>query len=141
MSVIADHILKFSQLSSSGNYDSIEQPERFMGGEDYDLVRHTDSAEATLLKFNRLVNQWRAETRHMSSVEDICTHRAYQDIINMGDVIVPYILRELEKRPSHWFWALTAITGATPIPRTFQGTFNEAVQIWLDWASQAGYNW
>jgi hypothetical protein len=59
----------------------------------------------------------------------------------MGDIAVPYILRELEARPAYWFWALTAITGASPVSVPFQGTFAEAIQIWLDWARLNGYEW
>jgi len=105
------------------------------------LYRLSDTAEAAVLKFNRLASQWREETEFMSSVDDICTNREYQEVISMGNIAVPYILRELEARPAYWFWALTAITGATPVPVAFQGTFDEAVQLWLDWARENGYEW
>jgi hypothetical protein len=103
--------------------------------------RPTDTAEATALKFNRLARQWRKETSFTSSVEDICTNGAYQEIIGMGDIAIPYILRELETHPANWFWALTAITGANPVSAPFQGTFAEAIQSWLDWARLNGYEW
>ena len=106
-----------------------------------DIATATDSAEVSLLKFRRLANTWRKETRHMSSVDDICTHPAYKEIIKMRTVAVPYILRELETRPAYWFWALTAIIHEDPLPSPFQGTFKEAVQLWLDWARAAGHSW
>ena len=61
--------------------------------------------------FFELANRWRDETALLSSVTRTAMHPAYQRIIGMGPAAVPLILRELEQRPDHWFWALTAITG------------------------------
>ena len=105
------------------------------------IYRVSGTAEAVALKFNRLASQWREETGHMSSVNDICTNNKYQEIISMGKTAAPYILRELEAQPAYWFWALTAITGASPVPTAFQGTYAEAVQLWLDWARENEYEW
>ena len=124
----------FDQFAS-GDVISTNQFQRFV------LFRQTDTAEVTALKFGRLARQWKEQTSFMSSVEDICTNDAYQEIIRMGTQVVPYILRDLEENHAYWLWALTAITGATPVPIAYQGTYDEAVQAWLDWASQNGYEW
>ena len=68
-------------------------------------------------KFRRLAEQWLRETAHTSSLKKACMHPAYQRIIGMGIVVVPYLLRELEQRPDHWFWALNAITEEDPAQR------------------------
>jgi len=110
------------------------------------LVDFVDKREkllraALFAKFHLLASKWRRETGHLSSPNDICTHPAYQAIIDLDDEVVPYILRDLEKTNNYWFWALTAITKADPIPRGFQGTYEDAVKIWLDHAKTLGYKW
>jgi hypothetical protein len=64
--------------------------------------------------FQELANQWRRETAHLSLAIKKVTHPAYQRIIGLGLDAVPLILRELQRRSGHWFWALKAITGEDP---------------------------
>ncbi|PWU20449.1 MAG: hypothetical protein C5B50_03840 [Verrucomicrobia bacterium] len=64
-------------------------------------------------------------------------HPAYQRIIGFGPVAIPLILRELEREPAHWFWALNAISGEDPAPEG--STFDEAAAAWLKWGRERGY--
>src|SRR6185436_14010617 len=57
-------------------------------------------------KFDALAAQWRRETAMLSSTSQIVMHPAYQRIMAMGEKAVPLILRELQKEPEHWFYAL-----------------------------------
>ena len=50
---------------------------------------------------------------------------SYQRIIGLGSAVVPLLLRELERQPDHWFWALKAITGADPVPAASRGKLHE----------------
>src|SRR5580692_8176691 len=43
-----------------------------------------------------LIDQWRRETGHLSSIDRKATHPAYQAIIATGNRGVPYVLRELK---------------------------------------------
>jgi hypothetical protein len=52
------------------------------------------------------------------------------------DIVVPLILREMEREQGHWFHALMVLTGANPVPSNFQGTLTEATQYWVDWGRQ-----
>jgi hypothetical protein len=124
--------------SKTGALDAVSGTKKYLR---LVLSAPTDTKEAIAIKFNRLARRWREETGHMSSIDDICTNNEYQEIINMGEAAIPYILGDLDARPAYWFWALTSITGANPVPTPFQGTFAEAVQLWLDWARQNGYEW
>jgi hypothetical protein len=83
------------------------------------------------------VEQWRHDTQFLSSVTQMANHPAYQRIIEMGRPAVPLILRELEQRPDHWFWALNAITGEDPVRAG--DAFDEAVEAWLRWGKEQGY--
>jgi len=87
--------------------------------------------------FRDLADQWRKDTRYLSSVTRMAIHPAYQRIIGMGSPALPLILRELRQRGDHWLWALHAITGEDPASP--DATFEEAVQAWLEWGSKRGY--
>ncbi len=88
-------------------------------------------------KYRRLAEQWLRETEHISSLKKACMHPAYQRIIGMGIVVVPYLLRELEQRPDHWFWALNAITEEDPAQTA--DSFEGAKTAWLQWGREKGY--
>lgn len=103
----------------------------------YPIVDTAD-LEATFLK---LAEQWRRETGMMSLVMKMSMHPAYQRIIGMGQAVVPLILRDLEKEPDHWFWALQAITGANPVKSEQRGRLQQMAQAWLQWGRENGYRW
>ena len=94
-------------------------------------------AEPQALKFAILAGRWRRETRSLSVLIKMVTHPAYQEIIGIGMDAVPLILRELRKRPAHWFWALRAITGEDPVPDG--ADFHGAVRAWLLYGRMHGY--
>jgi hypothetical protein len=90
--------------------------------------------------YNFLIS-WRNEVRHLSSPIDIAMNPNYQKIIGMGEKAVPFLLRELEHRPEHLFWALKAITGADPVQPHQRGRVREMAQAWLEWAAKNRYVW
>ncbi|HZO88141.1 MAG TPA: hypothetical protein VFB38_07350 [Chthonomonadaceae bacterium] len=92
-------------------------------------------------KFTELAAVWRRETGPLSSLTAKAMHPAYQQIIGMGQAVIPLQLRELEQRPDHWFWALQSITGENPVPPTQRGRAKEMTQAWLQWGKEHGYTW
>ncbi len=91
--------------------------------------------------FETLANRWKADTRFLSSITDIAMHPAYQRIIGMGPAAVPYVLRELERQPSQWFWALRAITGVDPVADEDRGDVRAMAKTWLRWGRQNHISW
>jgi hypothetical protein len=89
-------------------------------------------------RFRTLARRWRDETVHLSSTSAIAAHPAYQQIIGMGRVALPFILRELEEQGGHWFWALKAITGIDPVPSEQRGRIQTMKQAWLRWGREQG---
>src|SRR3990172_7182599 len=69
------------------------------------------SRQSTKEKFYTLMRTWKKEVLLLSSTTKIVTHPSYQRIIGMGQDVIPLILREFEREPNHWSWALRAITG------------------------------
>lgn len=91
------------------------------------------------IKFNALKAEWEAETAQLSSITEISMHPAYQQIIGMGKVAIPFILGELKKKPGHWFWALKSITGEDPVMAQQRGRIKQMAETWLHWGKEQGY--
>jgi hypothetical protein len=105
------------------------------------MVQSATQPVDELRKFATLVEKWRSEIGPTSSITEMAMHPAYQQIIGMGPVVVPLLLRELEQRPDHWFWALKAITGADPVEAEHRGRIDEMAKAWLKWGREQGYDW
>jgi hypothetical protein len=82
--------------------------------------------------FERLVEDWKNETR-FSSAEEMAAHWAYRDIIAMGDAALPFIMERLAESPDHWHFALTEITQHDPVPEDAYGDLDLMAQAWLGW--------
>ncbi len=85
-------------------------------------------------KFDLLAKKWLSETSLCSDSTQMSIHPAYQQIIGMGTLALPFIFRELEQRPNHWFWALQAITGENPVGDEQRGDIVLMSAAWLTWA-------
>jgi hypothetical protein len=105
------------------------------------LLNTLSSSGADIGRFDQLVAQWRQETRGMSSSNAIAMHPAYQQIIGMGNAVIPLLLRELEAKSGRWFWALKAITGEDPVLPEHHGHTQIMTDAWLSWGRDRGYQW
>ena len=101
----------------------------------------TRQSESLAGRFADLVRRWREETAFLSSSTAQAAHPAYQQIVGMGPGALPLILRELEDRGGHWFWALKAITGVDPVPPEERGRVQAMGQAWLHWGREQGLRW
>lgn len=90
-------------------------------------------------RFRLLADRWREKTPFASTVLEIATHPAYQQIVGMGPPVVPLILSRLGAEPDHWFWALKAITGEDPVPESARGDLGKMTAAWLKWGRSRGY--
>jgi hypothetical protein len=89
-------------------------------------------------RFRALADEWRRETGMLSSISKKVQHPAYRQIIALGRPAVPLILHELRDRPAHWFAALQAITGETPVAAPEAADPRKVRQAWLDWGKARG---
>ncbi len=92
-------------------------------------------------RFYNLAETWRADLKDISSVTQAALHPSYQQIIGMGEKVLPLILRELEDKPLYWFWAVKAITQTDPVPAQDKGKIQKMKDAWLRWARDEGYEW
>ena len=91
--------------------------------------------------FRNLAAQWHAESEFMSSLTEMVILPPYQRIIGLGREAVPFLLRELEREPDQWFWALQAITGQDPVDAADRGDLRKMSAAWLAWGRREGYRW
>ena len=90
-------------------------------------------------QFEDLFQKWQSETSLLSSGTAIVSHTAYEQIVGMGEVVIPFILMKLQKNPQHLFYALYQITGDNPVPYIHAGNLEKMAADWLDWGYQKGY--
>ena len=86
------------------------------------------------LQFNKLSEEWKRDTRFHSSLSKKFMHPAYQTIMAMGEPALPLILKDLEKSPGHWFYALRFIA-QRDVAENAQG-FEDARNLWLKWGRE-----
>src|SRR5262249_47475981 len=96
------------------------------------------TAANTEERFQRLVAEWKQLSRHLSNVAQMAMLKPYQKIIGMGLTAVPLILRELQREPDQWFWALEAITEENPVPPEAMGKVRLMAQAWIEWGIAHG---
>ena len=103
-------------------------------GDGADLVIETVASAGDLAaQFTALRREWLEATKYRSFTPQIALHPAYQRIIGLGAAVLPLILRDLEKAPQHWFWALRAISGDNPEPADAEGNIARMSDAWLEW--------
>jgi hypothetical protein len=71
-------------------------------------------------------------------IEDVTTLVAHHDIIKMGPMVVPLLVRELRTNPAshHWCQALAAITGENPVSEEDMGKTHRVRESWLKLARE-----
>lgn len=110
-----------------------------VGCESTYLLEGQAEQDRFISEMESLIERWLNETLHISSTLEMVSHPAYLQIISKGERALPFIFRELEKAPGHWFTALRAITGADPVPGDVRGDMKTMRDHWIRWAEAEGY--
>ncbi len=84
-------------------------------------------------QFRRLQAVWDAEIAYSSSYTEIVDPPAFQEIVRLGEAVVPLMLRDLEQAPRLWVWALPAITEENPVPAKDAGNIARMSDAWVRW--------
>src|SRR5262249_10582837 len=87
--------------------------------------------EPVEIRFRQLEAQWKANTEFLSDTGKIINHPSFQEIIALGEPVVPLLLKDLESTPSFWVWALSEITGENPVPEADGGNIRKMTEAWL----------
>jgi len=78
---------------------------------------------------NYLIN-WEKKTMFLSSTKAIIENEDFQAILAMGYSAVPYILEEIEKKPSTLVWTLNLIYNRK-VTNNPNATISEACKLWV----------
>lgn len=89
-------------------------------------------------KFNALADAWLNSQGGRARLD--FSHEAYLQIMSMGPAVIPFLLQELESESGHWFRALRAIVGYSPVPVEVRQDFRAASRAWLQWGQEHGYS-
>ncbi len=100
------------------------------------MTSEVDSRRYLETEFSRLSEMWLRETRYTSDIQ--LEHPAYEQIIALGERVVPVILEDLSRKSNHWFIALKAITGENPVPEDHIGKVELMRNDWLVWGRIKG---
>ena len=105
------------------------------------LPTYEDASTETEVQteFEQLAAEWKRETAHLSSPNAIAGHRAYQEIIGMGEKTISFILRDLQETRDQWFWALSSIARESPVQPEDLGDVDAMTKAWVDWGKQRRY--
>lgn len=88
--------------------------------------------------FHALKDKWLADTRFSSSINSSLSHPLYHEILMLGENIVPLLLKDLIKNRTHWFFALSQLTGENPIKPAHAGNLDQMIDDWTKWGEEHG---
>lgn len=89
-------------------------------------------------RFKTLVQQCEREAGSLH-VAQLASHRAFRELMSLGDDIVPLLLEGLDlDEPKDWFAALQKITGVDPVSPANKGNPKGMACDWLRWARARG---
>ncbi len=90
-------------------------------------------------RFERLFENWYAETAAHSSGHVILGHPSFRQIIGLGKPAIPLILKKMQGKFSFIHFALEEITGEDPILEEHRGKPVSCAQDWLEWGKKNKY--
>ena len=90
-------------------------------------------------RFLELADRWQEETIFLSNSERKNAHPALQEIISLGQPVLPLILERMRSQGGHWFEALQQITGSDPVSPADYGNIAAIQNAWLQWGEDHGY--
>jgi hypothetical protein len=92
-------------------------------------------------RFRGLAGHWIAATRYRSNTQALRILPVYQELVSLGEPVVPLILAELEREPNvAWFAVLKGITGENPVPPDLAGRIDAMAGAWIEWGRQLGHS-
>lgn len=92
-------------------------------------------------QLDNLYKRWKEETAGLSSTTRMIEHDLYQQIIEMGKSVVPYIILNLRYNPDHLFHALSIITGEQAIKAEHSGQLDNMAADWIEWWLEKCAEW
>lgn len=128
---------------SLGDYSCAENLYPTPSCNDYDYRKVTPrviepSVETVV---SELISQWYDESAYLSSPDVMRTLDSYKKIVRLGRLALPYIIGEIEKRPSLLMMAAHDITGENPVSEAIRGDIRAMMGAWVGWYQKSRRDW
>jgi hypothetical protein len=104
----------------------------------HSFSKDDDSQSKEEKEFLRLSKTWKEQTNGYSSVGSMVMHPAYLEIISYGEKMIPFILKDLQNKPSHWFIALKTLAKTSPVKPEDAGNIKKMTEAWIAWGYANG---
>lgn len=101
---------------------------------------YPETKEDDFARFHRFVDQWRAQTIFSSFIEEKVKHPAFRQIVDLGPVAIPWILKEIKVKPCFLYLALQMIVDENPVPSHDRGDVRAAIDAWIQWGNREGHD-
>lgn len=82
------------------------------------------------IQFEKYFSNWQNETFFLSSTEQIINNKNFKGIVSLGVKAVPFIIEEINRKPSVLVWALNFIYNKK-ISNNPKTTITEACKLWV----------
>ena len=128
-------VASVSSSGASANVETNASTTRVVFGWQHATDSAMKASDSVAEQFARLSAQWKSDTKVISSGPRRVMHGAYQQIIGLGQPVVPLLLADL---PNDWFFALWAITQTDPVPPADRGDIDAMTRAWREWGSAQG---
>lgn len=92
-----------------------------------------------MYRFEKLYEKWNEDIGFSSSGRVIFESNALQEIIKLGEQVIPLILEKYRVTPHHWSYALSKITGNNPVKKKHCGNLVLMSTDWIEWGKENGY--
>ncbi len=127
LKALAKHVvvIRYDQI-----YSGIQELKSIVAPELNEIINETR------IKFILLKNNWKEKKKLISSTTQINEIASYQEIIEIGNDVLPFIISELKKEPDFWFEALAQLTGVNPIKDENLGKVELMSKDWIEWYEQ-----
>lgn len=86
--------------------------------------------------FQEYKENWLRQTDFLSNMLEITNNYYYQQIIALGEDVIPLIIKDLKYEENHWFVALEKILGFTPIKNEHKGIYKLIKSDWLNYLEE-----
>lgn len=99
-------------------------------------VMQTERTNSIAITFSRLRTSWIKDTFHCSDMHLASAHPAYRAIVDIGEPVIPHLIRDMITNDTHWFYALNQIVGRSVVKEENRGKVELMIGDWIEWAAE-----
>ena len=102
--------------------------------------RYSPSARDFVHSFYAVLNRWNSETAFMSNSRQKKAHPSFSAMVENAELVLPLIVSELQRKPSHLVWVLEEAFKEQPYSAEQEGDIPAMADAWVSWANNRGHD-